>query len=59
MNVNSYAETLSSNLVLSENEKQSIRTSISTLRLRLSACFEDIEEMFEFGSYTRGTILPR
>lgn len=59
MSVNSYAESLSTNLVLSESEKQSIRTSISTLRSRLNSYFEDIEEMFEFGSYTRGTILPR
>ena len=59
MSLNSYADSLSSNLVLSESEKQSIRTSISTLRSRLSSYFDDIEEMFEFGSYTRGTILPR
>ena len=59
MSVNSYAESLSSHLVLSENEKQSIRTSIATLRSRLNSYFADIEEMFEFGSYTRGTILPR
>lgn len=59
MSVNSYAESLSSNLVLSESEKQNIRTSISALRSRLNSYFDDIEEMFEFGSYTRGTILPR
>ncbi len=50
MSVNSYAESLSSNLVLSEIEKQSIRTSLSALRSRLNAYFDNIEEMFEFGS---------
>lgn len=59
MSVNSYAESLSSNLVLIESEKQNIRTSISTLRARLNLYFNDIEDIFEFGSYTRGTILPR
>jgi len=59
MSVINYVETLSSNLVLTESEKQNIRTSISTLRSRLNAYFDDIEEMLEFGSYTRGTILPR
>ena len=59
MSVNGYADSLSSNLVLSESDKQNIRTSISTLRSKLNFYFNDIEVMFEFGSYTRGTILPR
>lgn len=59
MSLNSYADSLSSNLVLSESEKQSIRTSIYKLKSNLGSYFDDIEEMFEFGSYTRGTILPR
>ncbi len=59
MSVNSYAESLSSDLVLSHSEKENIKRSITTLRTRLNFYFGDIKEMFEFGSYTRGTILPR
>ena len=59
MSVTNYAEAISSNLVINEYEQQNIRTSITTLRSRLNCYFDDIDEMFEFGSYTRGTILPR
>lgn len=59
MSVNNYAESLSSSLVLSYSEKENIRRSITTLKARLNSYFNNIEEMFEFGSYTRGTILPR
>lgn len=59
MSVNSYAESLSSNLVLSYSEKENIKRSITTLKTRVNSYFSGIEEMFEFGSYTRGTILPR
>ena len=61
MSVNSYLQNLATNLVLSENERTRINTSIDTLIRRLS-CFsfqEDIMEQLIFGSYTRGTILPR
>jgi predicted nucleotidyltransferase len=51
---------LGSNLVLSEDEKTSITKSITTLSSRLSAYFgSNITSHFQFGSYTRGTILPR
>ncbi|HEY8892390.1 MAG TPA: nucleotidyltransferase domain-containing protein [Clostridium sp.] len=60
MSVNSYLEKLSSDLVLDTSEKNSISTSIETLEGRLSRHFgDDIKEKFCFGSYTRGTILPR
>lgn len=59
MSVNSYLDSLSSALVLKSNEKESIKRSILTLRQRLNSYFDNIEEMIEFGSYTRGTILPR
>ncbi|MBX4268446.1 SMODS domain-containing nucleotidyltransferase [Clostridium estertheticum] len=59
MSVNSYLEKLSSDLVLNINEKNSIKTSIETLESRLNYHFNDIIERFCFGSYTRGTILPR
>jgi Second Messenger Oligonucleotide or Dinucleotide Synthetase domain len=60
MSVNSYLTNLASDLVLSESEKDSITTSITTLSSRLNAYFEStITKHFQFGSSTRGTILPR
>ena len=59
MSVNSYFTDLASDLVLSETEKSSITTSISTIKLRLGLYFSDITEKKVFGSYIRGTILPR
>ena len=60
MSVNSYLTTLASDLVLSSSEKASISTSISTLSSRLNSYFgSNITNHFQFGSNTRGTILPR
>jgi len=60
MSVNSYLLNRASAAVLSESEKSSIRTSISTLQTRLSDYFESaVSKHFQFGSSTRGTILPR
>lgn len=61
MSVLSYLNTLSSSLVISEIEKTGIRTSISSLEnhLRLWGHSIDIVESFTFGSFDRGTILPR
>jgi predicted nucleotidyltransferase len=61
MSVNGYLSTLSSNLVLSSNENTSIRTSINTLSSRLNSYFNngELHKHFQFGSSTRGTILPR
>jgi hypothetical protein len=60
MSVNTYLSSLSSSLVLSELEKSSIKTSIATLTTRLNAYFgSTITSQFQFGSSTRGTILPR
>lgn len=60
MSVNSYLSELSSSLVLSYDEKDSIRTSLNYLYSRLKQYFEKkIEETLQFGSSTRGTILPR
>ncbi len=60
MSINSYLTNLSSNLIIRDNEKESIKKSISTLETRLRSYFGDeIEDQFYFGSYTRGTILPR
>lgn len=61
MSVNSYLSNLSSKLVLSSGEKSSIKTSINTLSSRLNSYFNNGElySHFQFGSSTRGTILPR
>lgn len=59
MSVNSYLESLSSNLVIKSEEKSNIKISIDTLQKRLGYYFDNIDEHFCFGSYTRETILPR
>lgn len=60
MSVNTHLADLASNLVLSDSEKSSISASITTLESRLDAYFgSNITERFQFGSNTRGTILPR
>lgn len=59
MSVNSYLNSLASDLVLKDSEKISINISISTLSTRINNYFSDVEEHFRFGSHTRGTILPR
>ena len=60
MSVSSHLTGLASDLVLSENEKSSISNSITTLSSRLSGYFgSGVTSQFQFGSSTRGTILPR
>lgn len=60
MSVNSHLSNTASGLVLSEAEKNSIATSISTLKSRAESWFgSNIAEQFKFGSYNRDTILPR
>ncbi|WP_411685014.1 SMODS domain-containing nucleotidyltransferase [Aeromonas caviae] len=61
MSVNTYLSTLSSNLVLSSTENENIKKSINTLSKYLNWHFDsnDLHEHFQFGSSTRGTILPR
>ena len=60
MSVNTYLADLASMAVIKEQEKASIQKSIDVLqdRLRQYLC-KDISEHFIFGSYSRGTILPR
>lgn len=60
MTVSTHLTTLASSLVLSDDEKVSISRSITTLSSRLDAYLgSNITEHFQFGSNTRGTILPR
>ncbi len=60
MTVQSHLDNRASSAILSQAEKDSINTSITTLSSRLALYFYgDISEKFQFGSSTRGTILPR
>lgn len=60
MSVLSYLTNRASGAVLSGAEKESINTSIATLKSRLSTYFDgELSDQFRFGSSTRGTILPR
>lgn len=60
MSVQSHLSTTASNAILSDTEKSSIDTSISTLQTRINLYFgNDVTTHFRFGSSTRGTILPR
>lgn len=60
MSVLSYLESTASNLVLSSSEKSSITTSLNTIKSRIDSHFgSDVTDHFQFGSYSRETILPR
>ena len=60
MSVLSYLENLEKTLRLGQLEKNSIETSISTLKSRLNYWFGDsIDEVLVFGSYKRNTNLCR
>ncbi len=60
MSVQSYLENLASKLVLSSDEKTKINTSLTTLSRKFDSHFQQrLDDHFNFGSSTRGTILPR
>lgn len=60
MSVLTYLQRQASAAVLSGTEKGSIARSIATLQTRLDTYFDgELENHFQFGSSTRGTILPR
>lgn len=60
MSVQSHLSSTASSAILTETEKTSIATSVSTLQSRLNSYFgTDVKSHFRFGSSTRGTILPR
>ncbi|MNO34220.1 hypothetical protein D3C76_242500 [compost metagenome] len=60
MSVQSYLENLADELIIREDEKSKINTSVSTIKFRIGAYFgNDISDHFAFGSYTRGTMLTR
>ncbi|MBW9267386.1 MAG: nucleotidyltransferase [Candidatus Thiodiazotropha sp. (ex. Lucinisca nassula)] len=60
MSVNSHLNRLAWQAVIRDTEKESIQRSIGVLRQRLTRNFRrELSEQMVFGSYTRGTILPR
>jgi len=60
MTVQSHIDSVASRALLSSGEKSSIATSILTLKNRLNSYFGlGLSEQLQFGSSTRGTILPR
>ena len=60
MSVQSHLETIASKLVLTTSERNSIETSITTLKGKIEGYFgADLSEQLQFGSSTRGTQLPR
>lgn len=60
MSALSYLQRRAAEAILSGKEEQSIKTSITAVRERMSAFFAgQLTDQFQFGSSTRGTILPR
>jgi len=60
MTVNSYLTGLANSAIIRDREQESIRRSVATLQYRLGQHFgSEISEQVIFGSYSRGTILPR
>lgn len=60
VSLNGYLSELSAQAIIRNSEKDSIRRSLLALQQRVDEYFGDeVEEHFVFGSYSRGTILPR
>jgi len=60
MTVSSYLDYIASNAQLSTEEQTGIRTSVTTLCQRLMGQLgQEVSQQVIFGSYSRGTILPR
>lgn len=60
MTVNSYLLDRANKLVIRETEKEKIQNSVDAIKSRLNGYFgSDLSDALLFGSYTRGTILPR
>lgn len=58
--VNGYLTSLASQAIIRDAEKQSIQRSIAYLQQKLNIYFGgQVDNHFMFGSYVRGTILPR
>lgn len=60
MTASRYLKNIADGAVLSDDEKTSLGRSMTVLQQRLATYFgADVKEHFRFGSFDRGTILPR
>ena len=60
MTVNSYLTYLANSSIIKKTEQANIQRSVFTLRIKLKKYFGPaISRQLIFGSYSRGTILPR
>lgn len=59
MSIETYLSGLGSDLVIKAKEKEAIDRSVDTLMERANGWFGDFYSCLVFGSYTRGTMLPR
>ncbi len=60
MTINSYLASLANHAILRDDERASVQRSIAALQTRLANHFgTQIGQHFVFGSFSRGTILPR
>lgn len=60
MSINSYLTNLANNAIIRDQAKAAIQRSLDTLQLRLKTHFgKQLDSGIIFGSYSRGTILPR
>lgn len=60
MDLNTYLKSLSEKLVLNETEQQKINKSIESLKKKIWGHYQNkLSDVILFGSYDRGTILPR
>ncbi|MDE6885848.1 MAG: nucleotidyltransferase domain-containing protein [Helicobacteraceae bacterium] len=60
MSVNSYLNDLAVRAIVRDNEKNKIQVSVKAIKERLEQHFSsEVDKVFIFGSYKRGTIIPR
>ncbi len=59
MGISNYLNTKAIESVIRDSEKDSIQKSIRFVKEKIDSYFDNVENHFIFGSYTRNTILPR
>ncbi len=59
MGISNYLNTKAAESVIRDSEKGSIQKSIRFIKEKIDSYFDNVENHFIFGSYTRNTILPR
>ncbi len=59
MGISNYLHEKAKEAILRDSKKESVQKSIKVIKERIDGYFDDVNEHFIFGSYTRNTILPR